>query len=76
MAPALFIEACKSFQWNTEVRIKGKEYGSLSYNIWQALMGMPTLDKGSKEKFKTLIEASTKIKGRWHSLTQDLVFEE
>lgn len=76
MAPALFIEACKSFQRNTEVRIKGKEYGSLSYNIWQALMGMTTLDKDSKEKFKTQIEASTKVKGRWHSLTQDLVFEE
>lgn len=76
MAPALFIEACKSFQRNTEVRIKGKEYGSLSYNIWQALMGMPTLNKDSKEKFKTQIKASTKVKGRWHSLTQDLVFEE
>lgn len=75
MSPVLFIEACQSRERNTEVRIGGKEYGALSYNIWQALRNMSAFDKNSKEKFKINIEASTKIKGRWPR-TQTLVIEE
>ena len=75
MASALFIEACQSRERNTEIRINGKEYGALSYNICQALRVMTSLDKTSKEKFKDNIDASTKEKGRWPR-TQTLVFEE
>lgn len=75
MAPTLFIEACQSRERNTEIRINGKEYGALSYNIYQALKVMTSLDKTSKEKFKANIDASTKEKGRWPR-TQTLVFEE
>ena len=75
MAPALFIEACQSRERNTEVRISGREYGALSYNIWQALKGLPSFDKSTKEKFKANIEASTKEQGRWPR-TQTLVMEE
>lgn len=75
MAPTLFIEACQSRERNTEIRINGKEYGALSYNIYQALRVMTSLDKTSKEKFKDNIDASTKEKGRWPR-TQTLVFEE
>lgn len=76
MAPALFFEACQSRERNTEIIIKGKEYGALSYNIWQALQVMPSLDKKSKDEFKTKVDASTKVKGRWpQAPTQTLVIE-
>lgn len=75
MAPALFIEACQSRERNTEIRIKGKEYGALSYNIWQALQGMSLFDKTTNDLFKAKVDFSTKEKGRWPR-TQTLVMEE
>lgn len=75
MSPVLFVEACQSYEYNSEIIIKGKEYGALSYNIWQALKDMPSLDKDTKELFKASINASTKIIGRWPR-TQTLVIEE
>ena len=75
MAPVLFLEACQSRERNSEIIIKGKEYGSLSYNIWQALKIMPSFDKKDMETFKVFVKASTEIKGRWPR-TQTLVIEE
>ena len=75
LSPVLFIEACKARERNTEIRIKGKEFGALSYNIWCALNQMSSFDKNSKDVFKTKVEASTKIKGHWPR-TQTLVIEE
>lgn len=75
MAPALFIEACQSRERNTEIRINGKEYGALSYNIYQALKGLKSFDHKTKNQFKANLDASTKEKGRWPR-TQTLVFEE
>lgn len=75
MAPALFIEACQSRERNTEIRINGKEYGALSYNIWQAFQGMASFDATTKEQFKVKVNSSTKEKGRWPR-TQTLVMEE
>jgi len=75
MAPVLFIEACQSRERNTEIRINGKKYGALSYNIWQALQGMVSFDKTTKDIFKVKINSSTRVKGRWPR-TQTLVMEE
>jgi len=75
MSPTLFIEACQSRERNTEIRIKGKEYGALSYNIWQALQGMASFDNTTKDQFKAKVDTSTKVKGRWPR-TQTLVWEE
>ena len=75
MAPALFIEACQPSERNTEIRINGKDYGALSYNIWQALRAMPTLGKDSKTLLWLSIKASTQEAGRWPR-TQTLVREE
>ena len=74
-SPVLFIEACQSRERNTEIRVKGKEFGALSFNIWNALNQMPTFGLGSKNVFITKIEASTKVKGYWPR-TQTLVIEE
>ena len=73
LSPVLFIEACRSYQRNSEIRIKGKEFGSLSYNIWQALNSMPNFGLNAKD-FKNMVENSTKQKGRWPK-DQNLVIE-
>lgn len=75
MSPVLYIEACQSRERNSEIRIKGKEYGSLSYNIWQALNQMSSFGLNSKDEFIVKVDNSTKIKGRWPK-TQTLVIEE
>lgn len=75
LSPVLFIEACKARERNTELRIKGKEFGALSYNIWHTLNQMTSFDIKSKDVFKTNVEASTKVKGHWPR-TQTLVIEE
>ena len=75
LSSVLFLEACKARERNTELRIRGKEYGALSYNIWRTLNQMSSFDKNSKDAFKTNVEASTKIKGQWPR-TQTLVIEE
>lgn len=75
ISPVLFIEACKSYERNSEIFVKGKEYGSLSYNVWQALKSMSSFDKSSRETFKAQVKASTEEKGRWPR-NQTLVIEE
>lgn len=75
LSPVLFIEACQSRERNTEIRVNGKEYGALSFNIWNALNQMPSFDINSKEVFKVRVENSTKVKGHWPR-TQTLVMEE
>lgn len=75
LSPVLFIEACQSRERNTEIRVNGKEFGALSYNIWCALNQMSSFDKNSKDVFKTKVETSTKVKGHWPR-TQTLVIEE
>lgn len=73
LSPVLFLEACQSNERNTEIRIRGKEWGALSYNIWNALQGMSHLGNNVSE-FRNRLEASTKNKKQWPR-TQSLVFE-
>ena len=35
----MFLEACRSDQINTEIKVDGNRYGPLSYNIAQTLSG-------------------------------------
>ena len=37
LAPTLFLEACTSRERNSEISVKGKEYGSLSYMVYLTL---------------------------------------
>ena len=73
LAPTLFFEACRSDQRNTEIRIGGKEYGALSYNIVQALKSMTSFKRNAKE-FEDNVKKSTAQPGHWHR-TQTLVTE-
>ena len=72
-SPVLFIEACRSYQRNSEIRVRGKEFGSLSYHIWQTLKSMPKFDRNALE-FKKKVDCSTKQKGPWPK-DQNIVFE-
>ncbi len=73
LAPTLVLEACTSGQRNHEIKIDGKEYGSLSYNICMALKAHP-LSK-NLSLFKNDVIQSTQVKGRWPA-RQNLVIEE
>ena len=68
----LFIEACRSDQVNTEIKIDGKHYGPLSYNIAQSLLGF-TLTTNGKD-FVESIKHSLMNTKRWPN-NQNLVTE-
>ena len=76
LSPVLFIEACKARERNTELRIKGKEFGALSYNLWYTLNQMPSFELNSKNEFKSKVNKCTKVKGHWPGTQQTLVIEE
>lgn len=66
LSPVLFMEACQAHQRNSEIWVKGKEYGALSYNILQALKVMSYIGNNALE-FRNQVESSIKQKGRWPS---------
>ena len=71
-ANVMFLEACRPDQTNTEIRIDGKRYGPLSYNIAQALSGY-TLTTDADEFLKR-IKTSMQKEGRWPN-NQNIVTE-
>ncbi len=68
----LFIEACRPDQVNTEIKVDGKHYGPLSYNIAQTLSGF-TLTTNGKD-FVESIKHSLMNTKRWPN-NQNLVTE-
>ena len=68
----LFIEACRPDQVNTEIKVDGKRYGPLSYNIAQTLSAF-TLTTNANE-FVECIKRSLMNTGRWPN-NQNLVTE-
>lgn len=72
LSPVMFLEACRPDQINTEIKMGGKRYGPLSYNIAQALFTC-TLTTNATEFLKK-IKNSMMQKGRWPN-NQNLVTE-
>lgn len=68
----LFLEACRPDQTNTEIKVDGKRFGPLSYNIAQALSGL-SLTTNANE-FVENIKRSIQKTGRWPN-NQNLVTE-
>lgn len=68
----MFVEACRPDQVNTEIKIDGKHYGPLSYNIAQALSNL-TLSTNADEFLKHIRNSMMKA-GRWPN-NQNLVIE-
>lgn len=79
LAPVLFVEACESYERNQEVFYQKKDYGALSFNIWQSLHGS-VLFPSSIRDFKLLLSQNVKRnkdkRNRLWPGTQTLVFEE
>lgn len=72
MSNVIFIEACRPDQVNTEIKVKEKRFGPLSYNIAQAL-SIYTLTTNA-DKFVESIRHSLMKSGRWPN-NQNLVTE-
>lgn len=68
----MFIEACRPDQVNTEIKVDGKRYGPLSYNIAQTLSDF-TLTTNSND-FIERVKRSLMKSGRWPN-NQNLVTE-
>ena len=71
-ANVLFIEACRPDQVNTEIKVNGKRFGPLSYNIAQALSGSMLTNNGND--FVESIKRTMMNTGRWPN-NQNLVTE-
>ena len=72
LSNVLFIEACRPDQVNTEIKVDGKRYGPLSYNIAQALSSF-TITNNANDLVER-IKRSLLTTGRWPN-NQNLVTE-
>ena len=72
LSNVLFIEACRPDQVNTEIKIDGKRFGPLSYNIAQTLSSL-RLTTNARE-FVESLKHSLMTTGRWPN-NQNLVTE-
>ena len=64
-APILFLEACKARERNTELNIDGVEYGSITYNVLQAIKKNP-LGRDGKQ-FERDVVAICSSSGQSHA---------
>jgi len=71
-ANILFIEACRPDQVNTEIKVDGKRFGPLSYNIAQALSSFSLTTNAND--FVESIKRTMMNTGRWPN-NQNLVIE-
>ena len=72
LSNVMFVEACRSDQVNMEIKVEGKPYGPLSYNIAQALSTFKLTDDAYE--FAKTIKRSVIETGRWPN-NQNLVIE-
>ena len=72
LSKVLFIEACRPDQVNTEIKVKDKRYGPLSYNVAQALQVKPL--SANANEFLNNVKASIMNGGCWPN-NQNLVTE-
>lgn len=72
LANVVFIEACRADQVNREIKVNGKLYGALSYNVAYALNSVK-LGKDS-EIFINSVKKSAMQVGRW-PINQNMVIE-
>ena len=68
----MYLEACRPDQVNMEIKVDGKRYGPLSYNIAQALQAKPLSANGND--FLNQVKASIMKGGKWPN-NQNLVTE-
>lgn len=72
MSNVVFLEACRADQVNKEIKVDGKPYGALSYNIALTLQRCSL--SVTPQQFITSLKESMKIAGRWPN-NQNMVIE-
>ena len=72
MSHVMYLEACRPDQVNMEIKVDGKRYGPLSYNISQALQAKPLSANGND--FLNQVKASIMKGSKWPN-NQNLVTE-
>lgn len=72
MSHVIYLEACRPDQVNMEIKVDGKRYGPLSYNIAQVLQTKPLSANGND--FLNQVKASIMKGGKWPN-NQNLVTE-
>ena len=72
MSNVMFLEACRPDQVNMEIKVSGKRYGPLSYNIAQALQTKPLSTNGNE--FLNQVRESIMKGAKWPN-NQNLVTE-
>ena len=78
LSPVLFVEACESNQRNQEIIYQKKQYGALSFNIWQMLDKSTSIPRTSQAFMSKLSANITHNKQEHNWLwpgTQTVVFE-
>ena len=79
LAPILFVEACESYERNQEIFYQGKEYGALSFNIWQIFNRYNTFPSSIIEfkfRLKSNVDGNKGKRNRLWPGTQNLVLED
>ena len=78
LAPVLFVEACTSSQRNQEVNYQRKQFGALSFNIWQMLCNSTNIPN-TPQVFMSRLSANITHNVEEHNwlwpATQTVVFE-
>lgn len=72
MSNVMFLEACRPDQVNMEIKVDGKRYGPLSYNIAQTLQTKPLSTNGNE--FLNQVRESIMKGAKWPN-NQNLVIE-
>ena len=72
MSHVMFLEACRPDQVNMEIKVNGKRYGPLSYNIAKALQAKPISTNANE--FLGNVKASIMNSGCWPN-NQNMVTE-
>lgn len=76
LAPTLFLEACTSKERNTEISVKGREYGSLSYMVYLTLQNNKistnpsSFEKAVKRTISSSPEWQKQLSKKQHIVTE------
>jgi len=78
LSPVLYVEACESNQRNQEIKYERKDYGALSFNIWQ-MLSKATSFPLTIQTFMNSLSANIAFNKQQHNWlwpdTQTVVFE-
>ena len=79
LAPVLYVEACEAYEKNQEIKYGKKDYGALSFNVWQMInvyKSFPAGIKDFKSRLLLNVNGNRDKRNRLWPGTQTLVFKD